>query len=213
MQQGVQTYLVFDNYPELIEARLSKDGVLSYDSIVEESLTRVFECVLDQRVCIFTEMYEKWDPDCKIAQEGHLLALTPRIEGISQASSIFHSDLRSIATGQIFDRTFTSPFEVYEGRVKDSEKCMKLLDDWIEWFKGKEQSPHLKLYGNGEGLARYYRNSSESLEKLRCCFAPPSGQNFQGHFKSSLVNFGQCWSVFPLFIWKFETFSPDFSQF
>ena len=55
----------FDHNPELIEAKLFKDGVLSYDSIIGESLTRVFECILDQRVRIFTELYDKWGPDCE----------------------------------------------------------------------------------------------------------------------------------------------------
>ena len=59
--------------PELIEARLSKEVVLSYDSNIEESLTRVFECILDKTVRVFTQLYNDWGPDSKQTREGHTL--------------------------------------------------------------------------------------------------------------------------------------------
>ena len=117
----------FDQYPELIEARLSKAGVLSYDSIIEKSLTRVFEYVLDQRVRVYIDLYNKWGPDCEQATNGYTL---------STKNKDFHPTkfnvplLRSIVTGQIFNRTFTSPFEEYETRVEDSKKCVELLNKW-----------------------------------------------------------------------------------
>ena len=43
----------FEDYPVLIEARLSKEGLLSFDSILEESLVRCMESVMDQRVAFF----------------------------------------------------------------------------------------------------------------------------------------------------------------
>ena len=58
----------FDRTPELIEARLTREGLLSYDSLIEESLTRAMECVLDHRVRIFKELCEDCGPDCQIVK-------------------------------------------------------------------------------------------------------------------------------------------------
>ena len=151
----------FDQYPELIEARLSKDGVLSYDSIIEESLTRAFECILDQRVRVFTELYNNWGPDCEQAINGCTL---------SHKNSDFYPTkfnvpvLRSIGTGQIFDRNFTSPFEDYVKRVEDSKTCVELLDKWEKLFDDKPENANLQTHRTGEGLTKEYHSCSPDYQ-------------------------------------------------
>ena len=52
----------FDNYPALIEARQSKEGLLSFDSILEESLVRCMESVMHCRVKCFESLVANWGP-------------------------------------------------------------------------------------------------------------------------------------------------------
>ena len=61
--------LSFDKTPKIIEARMTREGLLIYDSIIDESVARAWECILDNRVCVFKELCEDWGPDCQIAKD------------------------------------------------------------------------------------------------------------------------------------------------
>ena len=43
---GSEHILPFDKTPKLIEARMTQEGLLSYDSITEDSVARIWECIL-----------------------------------------------------------------------------------------------------------------------------------------------------------------------
>ena len=111
---------------------------MRYDSIIEESLTRALQCVLDQRVRIFKELCEDWSLECQIAKEGYTL--------FKKAKS-FHPTkfnvplLRSIATGHIFDRTFASPNEDYEPQVRESKECVQYLEEGLKKHEGNPELP------------------------------------------------------------------------
>ena len=60
----------FNEYPVLIEARMSKEGLLSFESILEESLVRCMESVMNSRVKWFESLVEDWGPDCNHARTG-----------------------------------------------------------------------------------------------------------------------------------------------
>ena len=60
----------FENYPALIEAELSRDRLLSFDSILEESLVRCVESVMDSRVECFESLVADWGQQCSHATKG-----------------------------------------------------------------------------------------------------------------------------------------------
>ena len=69
---GLETDVIkpFEEYPVLIEARMSKEGLLTFESILEESLVRCMESVMNSRVKWFESLVEDWGPDCTHAQTG-----------------------------------------------------------------------------------------------------------------------------------------------
>ena len=50
----------FDAYPVLIEARMSKEGVLTFESLLEESLVRCMESVMNCRVKWLESLFKDW---------------------------------------------------------------------------------------------------------------------------------------------------------
>ena len=60
----------FDEYPVLIEARMSREKLLTFESILEESLVRCMESVMNSRVKWFESLVDEWGPDCDQAKTG-----------------------------------------------------------------------------------------------------------------------------------------------
>ena len=124
---------------------------MSYDSNIEESITRATECVLNHQVRIFKEMCEELGPDCEMAKEG--LTVQTKSHGAVHYPTKFNVPLlRCIATGMIFDQTFAPPDEDYQVQLKDSQECDKYLDRWLGTLKKDYDNPNLQVSRQGDGL-------------------------------------------------------------
>ena len=116
---------------------------MTYDSIIEESIARAWECILNNRVRIFRELCEEWGPDCKIAKER--LFVEHKEHGWMHCPSKFNEQLlRCVATGVIVDRTFAA--------LNESKQCVQYLDNWLKKFKKNYDNSKFQLFRQGGGL-------------------------------------------------------------
>ena len=130
---------------------MTREGLLTYDSIIEESIARVWECMLDNRVCVFKELCEDGGPDCQIAKEG--LFVEHKEHGKMHFPSRFNEQLlRCVATGMIVDRTFAVPDKNYQKRPNESKQCVKYLDKWLKKYSRKARKIQISKYRQGGGL-------------------------------------------------------------
>ena len=111
----------FDNYPALIEARQSKEGLLSFDSILEESLVRCMESVMHSRVKCFESLVANCGPECDHAVNGCEIYHHDTATKGPWVSTFNIPLLESIASGHFFDRTLAAPDE-----VKISRRCLRI---------------------------------------------------------------------------------------
>ena len=151
----------FDQYPVLIEARLSKEGLLSFESILEESLVSCMESVMDTRVKYFESLCEDWGPNCSQAKQGSKVYSAEDGAMVPSVTTFNVPLLESIASGHIFDRTFASTTESIEKVRKDNDRCKELLTKWLSQFPKGFSNPNMKISRDGEGL------TSEFLGKPR----------------------------------------------
>ena len=146
----------FDLSPVLIEARLSKEGLLSFESILEEAIVSCMESVMKCRVRCFEDLVNNWGPDGSQATEGYLAYSKEQEKMVPSVTTFNVPLLESIASGHIFDRTFASPNEVLEQLRKDNDRCMDLLQRWLNKFPQGFSNSNLKISRNGEGLTKEF---------------------------------------------------------
>ena len=89
----------FDQYPVLIEARMSEEGLLSFDSILEESLVRCMECLMDNRVQRSESLVENWGPTSIQAENGYMVYSAEDAKKVSYNTAFNVPLLESIASG------------------------------------------------------------------------------------------------------------------
>ena len=154
----------FDQYPVLIEARMSEEGLLSFDSILEESLVRCMECVMSNRVNCFESLVANWGPECIQAQNGYMVYSAEEATKVPYNTAFNIPLLESIASGHIFDRTFAPPTEDLEQVRKDNRTCLELLAMWVSQFPEGYDNPNLQLHHSGEGLTRDFLNRPRTGE-------------------------------------------------
>ena len=157
----------FEEYPVLIEARMSKEGLLTFESILEESLVRCMESVMDSRVKWFESLVEDWGPDCTHARTGCQVKDSETGQVGPWVSTFNIPLLESIASGHIFDRTFAPVNEDLERVRRDNKQCLSLLDQWKSKFPANYKNVNLKLFKKGEGLTQ------EFLKKPRTAVMGP----------------------------------------
>ena len=133
----------FVQYPVLIEARMSEEGLLSFDSILEESLVRCMECVMDNRVKCFESLVASWGPTSIQAENGYMTYSAEEGRKVPYNNAFNVPVLESIASGHIFDRTFAPPTENLEQVRKDNQKCLDLLAQWVSQFPEGYDSPKI----------------------------------------------------------------------
>ena len=134
----------FDTYPVLIEARMSKEGLLTFESILEESLVRCMESVMNCRVKWFEPLVEDWGPDCAHARFGCEIWNHESGEWWPWVSTFNIPLLESIASGHFFDRSFAPVDEDIDNVRRDNKRCMQLLDQWKVEFSSKLQQCQLE---------------------------------------------------------------------
>ena len=157
---GLETDVIktFDEYPVLIEARMSKEGLLTFESILEESLVRCMESVMNSRVKWFESLVEDWGPDCTHAQTGCQVKDHETGQWGPWVSTFNIPLLESIASGHFFDRTFAPVNEDIENVRRDNNRCLKLLDQWKSKFPANYKNANLKIFKKGEGLTQEFLN-------------------------------------------------------
>ena len=146
----------FGEYPVLIEARMSKEGLLSFESILEESLVCCMESVMNSRVKWFESLVEDWGPNCSHAQTG-CQAWNHDSGKMEPWVATFNIPLlESIASGHFFDRSFAPVREDIKQVRRDNERCLKLLEEWKSKFPVNYKNNNLKILKKGEGLTQEF---------------------------------------------------------
>ena len=162
----------FEDYPVLIEARLSKEGLLSFDSILEESIIRCMESVMDSRVKCFEALVSDWGPECTHATKGCEIYSKVQAKRVPWVSTFNLPLLQSIASGHFFDRTFAPLNEDIDKVRRDNERCMELLNQWKSQFPADYQNANMQIYKKGEGLIPEFLKKPRSgnclQDVLRC---------------------------------------------
>ena len=146
----------FDAYPLLIEARMSKEGLLTFESLLEEALVRCMESVMNCRVKWFESLLKDWGPDCEHAQKGCEIWIHELGEKGPWVSTFNIPLLESIASGHFFDRTFAPVTEDIEKVRHDNKRCLQLLEAWKSKFPPNYKNPNLKIFKKGEGLTQEF---------------------------------------------------------
>ena len=157
---GLETDVIkpLDEYPVLIEARMSKEGLLTFESILEESLVRCMESVMNSRVKWFESLVEDWGPDCTHARTGCQVKDHETGQWVPWVSTFNIPLLESIASGHFFDRTFAPVNEDIESVRRDNKQCLKLLEQWKSKFPSNYKNVNLKIFKKGEGLTQEFLN-------------------------------------------------------
>ena len=148
----------FDEYPVLTEARMSKEGLLTFESILEESLVRCMESVMNSRVKWFESLVNDWGPDCTHARTGCQVQDHETGEWGPWVSTFNIPLLESIASGHFFDRSFAPVNENIVNVRSDNDRCVKLLDEWKSKFPANYKNTNLKIFKKGEGLTQEFLN-------------------------------------------------------
>ena len=159
----------FDNYPALIEARQSKEGLLSFDSILEESLVRCMESVMHSRVKCFESLVANWGPECDHATNGCEIYHHDKGEKGPWVSTFNIPLLESIASGHFFDRTLAAPDEDFQKVREDNRRCMELLAQWKSEFPMTYRNENLKIFKKGEGLTQEFLKKPRTGEMKPGC--------------------------------------------
>ena len=149
----------FNEYPVLIEARMSKEGLLSFESILEESLVRSMESVMNSRVKWFESLVEDWGPDCTQARTGCQVMDHDTGKKGPWVSTFNIPLLESIASGHFFDRSFAPVNEDIRQVRRDNERCLQLLEEWKSKFPANYKNANLKIFKKGEGLTQEFLNT------------------------------------------------------
>ena len=160
----------FENYPVLVEARLSKEGLLSFDSILEESLVRCMESVMDSRVKCFESLVADWGPQCSHATKGCKIYSKDVGDRVPWVSTFNVPLLESIASGHFFDRTFAPVSEDIHKVRKDNERCKELLDQWKSQFPAGYDNVNMKIFRKGEGLTQEFLRKPRTGQLNPGCF-------------------------------------------
>ena len=148
----------FDEYPVLIEARMSKEGLLTFESILEESLVRCMESVMNSRVKWFESLVDDWGPDCDHANTGCQVKDHETGEWVPWVSTFNIPLLESIASGHFFDRSFAPVNEDIASVRRDDKRCLELLNQWKSKFPANYKNANLKMFKKGEGLTQEFLN-------------------------------------------------------
>ena len=152
----------FNEYPALIEARMSKEGLLSFESILEESLVRCMESVMNSRVKWFESLVEEWGPNCAHARTGCQVVDRDTGKTGPWVSTFNIPLLESVASGHFFDRSFAPVNEDIQQVRRDNERCLQLLKEWKSKFPANYKNANLKIFKNGEGLTQEFLNTSRT---------------------------------------------------
>ena len=177
---------------------MSKEGLLTFESILEESLVRCMESVMNSRVKWFETLVEDWGPDCTHAQTGcqvkdhetgKKVPWDETGKKVPWVSTFNIPLLESIASGHFFDRTFAPANEDLERVRRDNKQCLHLLDQWKSKFPVNYKNANLKIFNKGEGLTQEFlkRPRTAVLGPGRCDRHHPTADKFSDPNETRLI--------------------------
>ena len=120
---------------ELIEAQITREGMLAYESITEASIAGYQEMILYKRREYFDALHSRYSPA--------LIAHAPGV--INFCYPLMHM----IATGQLFEPYVYHPTADPDDRRRESEYCLERLEQWINLFNWK--AGHAKIENGLDG--------------------------------------------------------------
>ena len=124
---------------DLIEAQLTKEGMLAYESITEASIAAFQEMILFQRRAYFDILNQRYTPE--------LIGREPVKVNFS------YPLMHMIATGQLFEPYLYHPDANVDERRQESEYCLQQLEEWISMFDRKKMPKNMEMDWDGEWLS------------------------------------------------------------
>ena len=122
---------------ELIEAQLTREGMLAYESITETSIAAFQEMILYKRREYFDTLISRYNPATLAKEKG--------------AVNFSYPLMHMIATGQLFDPYIYHPNADGDDRRRESKYCLDKLGEWINMFKWKENPTNMNMVGKEHG--------------------------------------------------------------
>ena len=123
---------------ELIEAQITREGMLAYESITEASLAGFQEMILYKRREYFDTLHSRYNP-AVLAQEAGVI-------------NFCYPLMQVIATGQLFEPYVYHSTASGEDRRRESEYCLETLEAWIGLFRWKTNPKNISMDWEGTWL-------------------------------------------------------------
>ena len=130
------------DHVELIEAQITREGMLAYESITEAALAGYQEMILFKRREYFDALHMRYSP-AVIAKEPGVI-------------NFCYPLMHMIATGQLFDPKVFHPTASGEDRRAESEYCLERLAEWIKLFDWKRNPKNVNMNWEGECMDAGY---------------------------------------------------------
>ena len=127
---------------ELIEAQITREGMLAYESITEAALAGYQEMILFKRREYFDALHMRYSP-AVIAKEPGVI-------------NFCYPLMHMIATGQLFEPYVFHPTASGEDRRAESEYCLERLAEWIKLFDWKRNPKNVNMDWEGECMDAGY---------------------------------------------------------
>ena len=123
---------------ELIEAQITREGMLAYESITEASLAGFQEMILYKRRDYFDALHSRYNPAVLAQEKGVINFCYPL--------------MHMIATGQLFEPYVYHPTASGDDRRQESEYCLEALEEWISLFTWKNNPTNISMDWEGTWL-------------------------------------------------------------
>ena len=136
-----------DYYPNmdhvvLIEAQLTKEGMLAYESLAEASIAGFQEMILYMRRTYFDTLISRYNP-ASLAKEKGVVNLSYPL-------------MHMIATGQLFEPYLYHPDANVDDRRLESQYCPQKLEEWIALFKWDKDPKNMSMDWEGAWLDYHF---------------------------------------------------------
>ena len=132
------TYHPNMDHVDLIEAQLTKEGMLAYESLAEASIAGFQEMILYMRRLYFDTLISRYNPGALAKEKGVVNFSYPL--------------MHMIATGQLFEPYLYHPDANVEDRRLESQYCLQRLDEWIALFKWDKNPKNINMDWEGDWL-------------------------------------------------------------
>ena len=127
------------DHVDLIEAQLTKEGMLAYDSIEEASIAPFQEMILYQRRSYFDALNDRYKPQ--------------DIEREPVKINVCYPLMHMIATGQLFEPYLYHPDANGDSRRQESEYCLQRLEEWISMFDKRKLPKKMEMDWEGDWMS------------------------------------------------------------